>query len=345
VGVDVAIRGVRKRIEELEADNGLLRRCVERLSRVEAASPAGPVQRSGGEPAPAQDNGQPRPASAQGRPPTLLGVAEQLLAGAAVAGAAIYVLLNALYVEFYDDFGLRPEEVGLDRLAVLGRAAWLALVPLLLTGPVALVVYARGRSGLRTAHRGGEHARQPSVVDGRGGEPDPAPAAAGNDRAGHPGAGTTGGQPSADEVGTRVQAATARVRRQLIFGSLATVLAALVLIGYFVLRADVERKATRVKEGRNVGGIGRFVEFIDVRAAHAEVTWLGEPRDAPPQLRSPYLMYLGRGPDVAAFLACGRTTVVVPAEKVAINLLDRGVDSDQLSERQTLPAACVGAVR
>ena len=62
--------------------------------------------------------------------PSLLGVVERLLAAAALAGATIYVLLNALYLEFLDDFGLRPEDVGIDRLAVLGRAAWVALVGL-----------------------------------------------------------------------------------------------------------------------------------------------------------------------------------------------------------------------
>ena len=50
---------------------------------------------------------------------TVLGIAERLLAGAAVVGATIYVLINGLYIEFYDDFGVRPEDVGLDRLAIL----------------------------------------------------------------------------------------------------------------------------------------------------------------------------------------------------------------------------------
>jgi hypothetical protein len=83
----------------------------------------------------------------QDRPPTLFGIFERLLAAAAVLGAAIYVLLNALYVEFLDDFGLRPEEVGLDRLAVLGRAAWIALVGLGIVAfiaSIAILVGARG---------------------------------------------------------------------------------------------------------------------------------------------------------------------------------------------------------
>jgi hypothetical protein len=69
----------------------------------------------------------------------VLGVAERLLAAAAVAGATIYVLINGLYTEFYDDFGVRPEDVGLDRLAILGRSAWIALVGIALVGLVGYI--------------------------------------------------------------------------------------------------------------------------------------------------------------------------------------------------------------
>jgi hypothetical protein len=69
----------------------------------------------------------------------VLGVAERLLAAAAVAGATIYVLINGLYIEFYDDFGVPPEDVGLDRLAILGRSAWIALVGIALVGLVGYI--------------------------------------------------------------------------------------------------------------------------------------------------------------------------------------------------------------
>jgi hypothetical protein len=59
------------------------------------------------------------------------GRAERLLGAAAVLGAAIYALLNVLYVEFYDDFGVRPEEVGWDRLTMLSRTAWVVLAVLI----------------------------------------------------------------------------------------------------------------------------------------------------------------------------------------------------------------------
>jgi hypothetical protein len=59
--------------------------------------------------------------------------------GAAVAAIA-YVVLNSVYVEFYESLGVRPEDVGLDRLAILGRALGLALVALFIGGLLFLVL-------------------------------------------------------------------------------------------------------------------------------------------------------------------------------------------------------------
>jgi hypothetical protein len=74
--------------------------------------------------------------------PTLVGVVERLLAGAAVGGAVIYALINALYIEYYDDFGVRPEDIGWDRLAILGRSAWIALILIPLSAGGCISVYA-----------------------------------------------------------------------------------------------------------------------------------------------------------------------------------------------------------
>jgi len=63
--------------------------------------------------------------------------------GAVVASVA-YVLLNSAYVEFYESLGVRPEDVGFDRLAILGRALGLALVALFVVG-VFFVVLALSR--------------------------------------------------------------------------------------------------------------------------------------------------------------------------------------------------------
>jgi hypothetical protein len=51
--------------------------------------------------------------------------------GALVASIS-YLILNSAYVEFYESIGVRPEDVGLDRLAVLGRALGPALFALVL---------------------------------------------------------------------------------------------------------------------------------------------------------------------------------------------------------------------
>src|ERR1700750_2411233 len=45
-----------------------------------------------------------------------------------------YVLLNSAYVEFYESLGVRPEDVGFDCLAILGRALGLTFVALFVVG-------------------------------------------------------------------------------------------------------------------------------------------------------------------------------------------------------------------
>lgn len=81
-------------------------------------------------------------------PLTRLQVAELVIGAAAAIGAVIYALLQGLYIEFYDDFGVRPEEVGMDRIAILSRAAWVAFA--FLVGFVIFVLFrdTLGRSRL-----------------------------------------------------------------------------------------------------------------------------------------------------------------------------------------------------
>ncbi|HET7734912.1 MAG TPA: hypothetical protein VFK52_02975 [Nocardioidaceae bacterium] len=81
----------------------------------------------------------------------LLGRVERLLAVSAAAVAVVYVGLNMLYLEYFDDFGVRPEQVGIDRLAVLGRAAWVVVPVLLVLIVVAMIPTARLTSWF--AHR------------------------------------------------------------------------------------------------------------------------------------------------------------------------------------------------
>jgi hypothetical protein len=72
-------------------------------------------------------------------PLSTLQLTELLGALVVIVGAFIWVMLNAFYVEFYDDFGVRPEDVGWDRLTVLSRAAWLALIVIGGVGAVLLL--------------------------------------------------------------------------------------------------------------------------------------------------------------------------------------------------------------
>lgn len=88
---------------------------------------------------PAQSTGKKEPKD----PPGWVEIAGGLSA-VAVIGSAMYVMLQALYVEFYDDFGVRPEQVGLDRAAVVSRAASIALA--------ALIVFVVGAVALKWTH-------------------------------------------------------------------------------------------------------------------------------------------------------------------------------------------------
>ncbi|MCY1143403.1 hypothetical protein OWR29_35855 [Actinoplanes sp. Pm04-4] len=102
--------------------------------------------------APAKTGGEDTTRHSNDDRPGYMGRAERLLGATAILGAAIYALLNVLYVEFYDDFGVRPEEVGWDRLTMLSRTAWVALSVLIATavfllGKAVLGRFLEGRVG------------------------------------------------------------------------------------------------------------------------------------------------------------------------------------------------------
>jgi hypothetical protein len=216
---------------------------------------------------------------------SLIGLVERLLAGTAVASAALYVLINALYVEFYDDFGIRPEDVGWDRLTVLSRSALLALV---LIPAATLLGYAYDASKRANA------SSAPNNVSRR--------------------------------------------RRSRITWS-AAVVAALLMIPLFVLaKESIERHAREVRNGGNTNGIQLWIPLVDVQANEATVIWLADedkrPVDiaagpksvsgagaSPASPSSTYLTYLGRGPDVAVFVKCGRQTIILPASEILVSIV------------------------
>jgi hypothetical protein len=114
-----------------------------------------------------------------------------------------------------------------------------------------------------------------------------------------------------------------------------------ILVGYWYLTVKMESEADRVSRGETVNGVGLFIPFIDVRAYRAEVTWLGEPARRPAAIDSPHLTYLGRGRDVVVLLACGRTTLVVPADQVIVNIQNQGhSDVDHEAQRLQFARAC-----
>jgi hypothetical protein len=255
---------------------------------------------------------------------TLVGVAERLLAGAAVAGAAIYVLINALYIEFYDDFGVRPEDVGLDRVAVLGRAAWIALVAIAVVGLIGCIYAIVTATSRLRAHRMKPESDREHV-------PERLPEKEKQEAEEH----TV--QERSETPETEMRRQEGELRTLLIKSwllGIALLIATILILSVFVLfEHQVEAEVERVREGENVNGISLLVPFIDVRSTRAKVTWLGDKEKQPVELKSLHLMYLGRGREVAVFLACGHTTVVVPADDVAIDLFGR--ESDTTEERES----------
>jgi hypothetical protein len=230
----------------------------------------------------------------------LIEVVERLLAGAAVAGAAVYVLMNALYVEFYDDFGVRPEDVGWDRLAVLGRSAWIAFVGISVAGLIGLASLTIAARKATAAH--------------------------------------------AERQLRKEQFHKQRVDRLLGVTLLAFLVT--VFVGFLLLLLQVEDEAESVRRGESVNGVGFAVVFIDVRVSRANVTWLGDKDKQPEKLGSPYLMYLGRGRDVAVLLSCARATVLVPGDEVSIDLFDveaEGAEEEpnqEARQRQEFEMSC-----
>src|SRR5829696_1955478 len=64
--------------------------------------------------------GEPRRATRRVNLGSILSVGASVIA---VAGSVAYLLLRFSYAEFYDHFGVAPEEVGLSRGEVLAQAA------------------------------------------------------------------------------------------------------------------------------------------------------------------------------------------------------------------------------
>jgi hypothetical protein len=209
-----------------------------------------------------------------------------LSAVGALVVSLIYVLLNSAYLEFYESLGVRPEEVGLDRLAILGRASGLALIALLLAGLVDFLILSwwslkLGQRTLRFIPR--------RFRPGMEWAPERA------DRA----------------IRLRIVAPAVVLSVGLVFAALATT-AATIAVG---------RDAERAEDGIPVGPLRVGpVLLVDVSADAARAYWLDKEAPRPQLLDDPWLLYLGSSDRVVVFVACG-TTVIVPADKVMPEVL------------------------
>ena len=208
-----------------------------------------------------------------------------LTALGAVLASVTYVLLNSAYLEFYRSLGIRPEDIGLDRLAILGRAFGLLLIALLIWAlSLGFFVMTWLSQDTRRRLRRRLHLR---LREERPWE-----------RA---------------QQSIRWRVAAPAIAMCVAFG--------LVSVAVTAATVAVKRRAERVEAGTPVGPlrVGPLL-LIDVNAAAARAYWLEKDLPRPQLLDDPWLLYLGSSDRVAVFIACG-TTVIVPADKVIPELL------------------------
>lgn len=274
------------------------------------------ITRAGAVPPPPEES-----ADASGGIDKLPAAIEKLLGGAAVVSAALYVLINGLYVEFYESFGVRPEDVGWDKLTVLARSTWLALA---LIPAVALIVnfvlIDRNRTDIERFLSYHNYA-------------------------------------SNDDLRRTLEDRDSKALRRKLRGRrrtavTATALAFVIIVSFVVAKWRVDADIDAIRRGENVDGVRLAVPIIDVQANWAAITWLGDPDVRPTDLtlapgqnprQSPtYLTFLGKGRDVAVFLQCGETTVILPAKDVQVTILSTRsgeLSADQMSQ---MTAHCDG---
>lgn len=236
------------------------------------------------------------------QPASLFGVIERFLAATALLGAASYALLNAAYVEFLDDFGLRPEDVGIDRLSVLGRAAWVVVFGVAIWGFGFAIFTIISRSGeLRKLENEPSADNQERLKQNNETTED----ADNQDRL-----------KQNRETTENVKSAA---RRSITLAIAGPVVAALILGSFFVLGGQAEDRADQARDGIRVRGIGWPVEIVYVRAVPAKVTWVGE-GPAPASLHDDDYLYLGRGDSIVAIWTCDDVTLMLRPDDVIVEL-------------------------
>lgn len=223
----------------------------------------------------------------------LLGTVEMLLGAAAVIGAAIYVLLNGVYVVYYEQFGLKPEDVGLDRLAILGRVTGLAILVIYVGGAiVASILMITGMRRYRAERKSGAEVDQKFLA---------------------------------------AQAARWRFMGAMVTASVTVVVSIGVLVGFRAMADKVEGSAQQAREGKTVGAISLLsAPVIDIQATPARVTWVGDggqPDDLGPS--DSRMLYLGRSEHMVALLTCDGVTLMPRPSDVVVRVeadVDSGTD-------------------
>jgi len=217
----------------------------------------------------------------------LFGIVKVLMGAAAIAIAAFYVLLSGVYVTYLEGFGLDPEDVGLDRLTILGRV----------TGPAILVVYFGGALAACAiainALRSFRNHRDPRDE------------------------GTT-------PTGKDLEARTARRR---VYGAatlamVITLVSVMFLSLYQRMHAGAEHRSDSARAGKPVGGMSLLgIPVVDMRAAPAKVDWVGT-GDRPAAFgdKSSVMVYLGRNDRMVALLTCDGTTLMPRPRDVLVRL-------------------------
>lgn len=242
----------------------------------------------------------------------------------AVLSGVLFVVLNAGYVHFYESLGVRPEDVGVDKVAVLARSAgliplvyaagwafWLVLRGLVAVGAVGLwLLFAATGVSLVAGALWVPWLSVVSLVlfavlslayalwgDG---------------------------------------AAPARLGYATVAG-FALTLAALV-----ALRLLTDSRVDAVRSGRPVTPIALqdgFLPVVDVWATGARATWITDGHPAPPALADPALLYLGHGSRGDVFVACGHGLVVPPGTVV----VETGVEARERPDPVDRSRICHGS--
>ncbi|MGN6613400.1 MAG: hypothetical protein ACTHLJ_16665 [Angustibacter sp.] len=220
---------------------------------------------------------------------------------AALTGV-LFVVLNAGYVHFYESVGVRPEDVGVDKVGVLARTAglipvlyaagwacWLVLRGLLQVGAVALWVLL-GACGVSLV-AGALWTRWMTAV------------------------------------GLALFAVLSLAYALWSDGvpvarlGYATIAAfALVLAALVPLRLLTDARIDAVRSGQPVTPValqGGFLPIVDVWATRARATWVTAGQPAPAPLADPALLYPGHGSRGDVFVACGHA-LVVPSGAVVL---------------------------